>query len=63
MESQYIFYGHHTSHLMNIISNCEKCYVNFGPLGAPHNNQGIAKFGSVEINMCGEVKINNMLRL
>lgn len=61
MESQYIFYGHtHFQHLMNIKrGNVKKCYVNFGSLGVPHNNQGIAKFGSVEINMCGEVKINN----
>jgi predicted phosphodiesterase len=61
VKSQYVFYGHtHFQHSINIKKeHMTRWYINFGPLGTPHANQGIAKFGSVEIDECGEVIINN----
>lgn len=62
IKADYIFFGH--THIAQnsaiILDGREKSFVNFGPIGTPHKDKNIARYGIVEIESDQSVRIKNL---
>lgn len=61
IEADYVFFGHtHFPQDSTIkVAGKEKRFINFGPLGTPHKDGNIARYGIIEIDSNKLVKINS----